>query len=263
MIRLSRPPKPRSLQRDAAEKTQSLSDLIESDWSAYSRRTKPKTFNVSDLYKRDDVKAALLEAQHDKCAYCELPRITAGQTGDVEHFRPKKACAQARGEPRIRPGYYWLAYAWENLLWACSMCNRAPGKVELFPVAHPDRRARRRGDDLDAEGALMIDPYREDPREHLGWRGPDVRGKTRRGTATIEVVRLDRVALIDARQDVLSEVEVWVDVLRALQRTAPDDAIIGRVRAVLAEAIGPAGPYAACVRAAFGPVLHDLGIKAP
>lgn len=57
-------------------------------------------------YKMKDVMKALQTIYHSKCAFCEQ-KIEFPQ---VEHFRPKNI-------------YYWLAYSWDNLLFACLGCN--------------------------------------------------------------------------------------------------------------------------------------------
>ena len=54
-----------------------------------------------------------------KCAYCESPTDTVAH-GDVEHFRPKSK-------------YWWLAYCYDNYLYACQICNQVH-KSDEFPV---------------------------------------------------------------------------------------------------------------------------------
>lgn len=54
-----------------------------------------------------------------KCAYCESPTDTVAH-GDVEHYRPKSK-------------YWWLAYCYDNYLYACQICNQVH-KGDEFPV---------------------------------------------------------------------------------------------------------------------------------
>lgn len=54
-----------------------------------------------------------------KCAYCESPTDTVAH-GDVEHFRPKSK-------------YWWLAYCYDNYLYACQICNQVH-KGDEFPI---------------------------------------------------------------------------------------------------------------------------------
>jgi hypothetical protein len=106
------------------------------------------------------VKAALRIAQHDKCGFCES-KVTHVAFGDVEHFRPKAAFRAIQGDALTRPGYYWLAYEWTNLLFACEPCNRRH-KGNLFPLVDEATRARSHTDDITRETPLFIDPTAED-----------------------------------------------------------------------------------------------------
>jgi hypothetical protein len=94
-------------------------------------------------------KPALVAAQHEKCAFCEA-KIRHTQPGDVEHFRPQAATRQSKDAPLRKPGYYWLAYEWTNLLLACAECNRR-GKGNLFPLRDDARRAHHHRDPIQNE----------------------------------------------------------------------------------------------------------------
>ncbi len=59
-------------------------------------------------YKMKDIKKALYDLYYGKCAFCEY----APSESHVEHFRPKDS-------------YWWLAYSWDNLIFACPKCNKA------------------------------------------------------------------------------------------------------------------------------------------
>ncbi len=115
------------------------------------RGIKPKTRleskDFNDLWKK--YKRHFMKAQFEgKCAYCDVP-VLSGQPGDVEHYRPKTQIAvyakrgnrddvkgkPERGKPQIvhQPGYWWLAYDWDNWLFACGGCNRT-WKIDQFPT---------------------------------------------------------------------------------------------------------------------------------
>ena len=82
----------------------------------------------------------MIKAQHGKCFLCES-KITHISFGDVEHFRPKGGSRQTTDEKAMKvPGYFWLAYAWQNLFLACQLCNQRY-KKNLFPLENPDERA--------------------------------------------------------------------------------------------------------------------------
>ena len=74
--------------------------------------------------------------------------------GDVEHYRPKAGYRQDAEDPLGRPGYYWLAYEWSNLLFCCQICNQR-FKRNLFPLVDPARRAETHHDDLSSEQPLF------------------------------------------------------------------------------------------------------------
>ncbi len=80
-----------------------------------------KDFN-SKIYGHRKVKEALIHSQAGKCCFCESMFRHIGH-GDVEHFRPKAGWVQA-DEPLNKPGYFWLAYDFDNLLLSCEICNQ-------------------------------------------------------------------------------------------------------------------------------------------
>ena len=133
-------------------------------------------------------KATLIADSHGKCAYCEAPtRVVAH--GDVEHFRPKSV-------------YWWLAYCYDNHLFACQICNQTH-KGENFPVSGKklsppsvkptlsDARLQRLAGTLapdpgdpaavmaflhrhEAEQADLLDPYVTKPETFFKWTADDV-----------------------------------------------------------------------------------------
>lgn len=138
------------------------------------------------IFTSNAVTAALSNAQHRKCCYCEGLLAT-----DVEHFRPKTRSQQARRKPYEYPGYYWLAYEWSNLYMACVECNRTY-KRSLFPLKDPSQR-NHSADDDNGEVAMIVDPGgAEDPRDHIRFDDAAVKSVTDIGRETIVVLRLDR-----------------------------------------------------------------------
>ncbi|HLC17234.1 MAG TPA: hypothetical protein VJL89_13515 [Thermodesulfovibrionia bacterium] len=120
--------------RDCEEGTNKLIDSVNAG-------NKPE---ITDLYKRESIKKEIYFNKqgpfHGKCAYCEC-YITNFQRGDIEHFRPKLAVTDKNDNPIQHPGYYWLAYDWQNLLPSCQICNQPSkigdkkiGKHNRFPV---------------------------------------------------------------------------------------------------------------------------------
>jgi uncharacterized protein (TIGR02646 family) len=121
-----------------------------------------------------------------KCGYCEGKADHVAH-GDVEHFRPKSV-------------YWWLAYCYDNYVYACQICNQtykgthfpregnllaAPAIPPNATVAELDALAQNLAPDpLDdaalgafrtacvAERPLLPDPYSMDPEPLFSWR-PD------------------------------------------------------------------------------------------
>jgi len=108
--------------------------------------------NIKDsIYAHPTVKSLLKADQRNRCCYCEKP--IEGSYNDVEHYRPK---GRVR-EEEDHKGYWWLGYDWNNLLFACSVCNRS-NKNDQFPI-HPDsNRAFEPDDNIEDEDPLILNP---------------------------------------------------------------------------------------------------------
>lgn len=118
-------------------------------------------------YDPQSVKNALYHSQLGLCAFCgERIRLSGMQ---VEHFRPKGAVdgrLLPRSVAKPRPGYWWLAWTWENLLFSCSTCNTI-FKKSYFPIHGSPLHLL--DFDLRNEDALLIDPSRTDPMQAITW----------------------------------------------------------------------------------------------
>lgn len=186
-------------------------------------------------YKARDVCDALNQLFHGKCAYCESSYAPT-QPADIEHFRPKAAVMiEPRDEQpfRRKPGYYWLAAEWDNLLPSCIDCNRARtqesadidtamvrGKENRFPLADEAKRSVDPEDfQLLGEEPLLLHPCRDRPEEHLEFlAGGLIREQegSARGRATITVLGLQRKALKEARRSGLMNVVEKMHAILAL-----------------------------------------------
>ena len=162
------------------------------------------TFDAA-IYGDPTVKAALISAQYGKCCFCE--RIVR-EEGDIEHFRPKGGVRQSKSSRLEKPGYYWLAYDWENLLLACSTCNQRY-KRAIFPLSNPTSRAKSHRQDVLREEPLLIHPAQTDPLPYIGFRQEIAYAKNgnRCGKVSIEVLGLNRANLIEARRDHLTRLK--------------------------------------------------------
>lgn len=147
----------------------------------------------------NSVKDDLAHAQYRKCCYCE--RVVTRAFHDVEHYRPF-----AR--------YWWLAWTWENLLFACAPCNRS-GKNDAFPLDDGSVALVYDQQPPGEERPLLVDPAAEDPSVHIGfqlingaWRPI---GLTPRGRKTLEILAFDD----DYRDDVKCHVDAVMERVRA------------------------------------------------
>jgi 5-methylcytosine-specific restriction endonuclease McrA len=99
----------------------------------------PSSDEIGTLYRcAGDL---LYRRQGRKCAYCE--RCEERRRNDVEHFRPKARANRLPGSA-LTHGYWWLAWRWDNLLFACAVCNRSWTK-DWFPL-EDDTHALQPGD---------------------------------------------------------------------------------------------------------------------
>lgn len=167
-------------------------------------------------YRESDVVLTLREMFNKKCAYCEF-NYAAGSSEDIEHFRPKGAVV-INGQ-LTKPGYYWLAAEWSNLLPSCIDCNRkrskefavpnqaSSGKANLFPVVDEAHRWRSHTATNVNEQPLLLNPCDDYPDQHLEFLNDglvravaDAAGNpSPKGETSIEVFGLLRHDLVEQR----------------------------------------------------------------
>lgn len=134
----------------------------------------------------DNARGFLHDRQDKKCAFCEAP--THKREHPTEHFRPRAFAEPWRvGESpqraKLQDRYWWLAWTWENLLFACKTCNGKGRKGNRFPLkpnttllppvprSPVDETAFDASFDLATEAGarLLIDPAADDPSQHFRW----------------------------------------------------------------------------------------------
>jgi predicted ATPase len=144
-----------------------------------------------------------------KCAYCESPL----RSPDVDAFRPHRHATNLDGSIDD-DHYWWLAFDWGNYLPACPVCKRLKGA--RFPVHGPRAAVGSRGDRLKSERRLLLDPCEDHPEEVLLFLDDGrVSSEDERGRVTIDVLDLNRSALIEAR---LSHLRLFLAMLPAFDR---------------------------------------------
>ncbi len=223
---------------------QTEEEAITAAYAAYRAAQPPPQEKFSfpfKAYKNDDVKAALDELFHGKCAYCEQ-RYASTQPMDVEHWRPKGGVEDVddQGIRKLLDGYPWLAARWTNLLPSCIDCNRPRiqrdvrtgesvtlGKANQFPVSGPRMMPPQPGGPPPVEDvALIIDPTVEDPAEHLAFRDDGaVLGRTDKGEQSIRVYALNRAELAFERLGLARLIEQRLTTIEALAAVIADESL--------------------------------------
>jgi uncharacterized protein (TIGR02646 family) len=228
-------------------------------WTTEALTDGPSHVVKDHVYRHDSVKIALEELFHRKCAYCETP---LGEMGwDVEHFRPKGRVA----ERRDHPGYYWLAYTWQNLYPSCVPCNQnrqdkptwdrpiagtTAGKVDQFPVEDEARRVMDPTGDLSGEGPLLLDPCADDPEQSFRYTPLGEMESTLgdlRAEASMRVFHLTRGRLCDRRKERITSIVVLLRLLSLLRQTN-DPRVAGIETDLEAEFFSDSAPFAGAAR---------------
>lgn len=267
MIRVARSgvPRPQVLDSERAERERSDAEKVFTD----PNRDRQQRFAFR-IYREREVRDAVNELFHGKCAYCEA-KIAAFAPLDVELFRPKASVTE-RPE---HPGYWWLATDWDNMLSACQECNRVrvhagerAGKGNRFPLEDEKQRAFRPDDEV-RESPLLLDPCRDDPEKHFVFdEYGEVISDTSRGQASISCLALNRTRLVEARRDTAVAVRALItdfeSVLKMLDDGSGNPSRESLLRILRSEAAAlraltePSQEFAGMKRQLVGPVLKRL-----
>jgi len=187
---------------------------------------KPLFFKPS-VYAASDVRSQLKKDQYGKCAYCE--RYFNGDYGAVEHFRPKAAYQVENGKPLRKPGYYWLAYDWYNLLYSCSECNTSC-KKNLFPLDDESQRDIAH-ENVSKEQPLLLNPATDDIDKFIEYHRfliavKDSAPSIAKAEKTIELFQLnDRRVLVERRKSIWNDYVRLCKILKIAKRLENQDVI--------------------------------------
>ncbi|MFZ4801801.1 MAG: hypothetical protein ACOYLR_07410 [Chlorobium sp.] len=240
------------------QKAKEATDQVIAEWEAWlkCRENNPIVDEFCPDFKgyiwRELKKWLFEKVFHNKCAYCESTLELDRYLGDVEHFRPKgqvtmkqdgkkRECVSVRIENKFKlnhPGYFWLAYEWQNLMPICSRCNSG-AKADQFPTDtdcllmvrlnsadlqslisepivskyYPDSYYLRPADLDNRERPLLLNPLNprkgREPREHLRFGLGGLVTELDRsdlGKHSIDVLDLNRDTLCKWRQRAQEEV---------------------------------------------------------
>lgn len=154
----------------------------------------PMVFD-NKIYGDSTVKDQLIKDQHEKCCFCES-KFLENSYGDVEHFRPKRAYQKLNSTKLNYPGYYWLTYNWDNLMFSCEKCNRSY-KRNQFPLQTEATRktSHDHANMLENEDCLLINPNFENPGTYITFlkqSAHPINGNAK-GAKTIDAFKLNRM----------------------------------------------------------------------
>lgn len=273
MIRIHKStPAPAKLSGDGVAAAAQLTADFAANQLLYTSRTGVPNKSVrkfdfdNSIYGDADVKQRLITDQHDKCCFCE-GKFSDHSFGDVEHYRPKKAYKK-RGDKKLTyPGYYWLAYDWNNLMYSCEKCNRKHKRND-FPLNNEATRKRNHlnANLLSAEDTLLINPNLEDPSIYITFNEevPVAVANSLKGKTSIKAYGLER--LNDARLENLKAIKIAlalinlnegnaaeVNAAAAELKIAPADLVESIIAAkqLYNFAAKDTAKFAACVRCKF------------
>lgn len=172
------------------------------------------------VWNQSHIKESLLASSFGKCAYCECPLETESNYMEVEHFEDKKSNPDK-------------VVDWENLLPSCKKCNGSKGTHDV--VADP-----------------IVNPYRDDPKDHLALRLYRLRGISEIGVCTIQVTNLNHSdRLVFSRYKIGEKVSELIEIAwerwRVYQEvvdTRSKNRLLGVVEGLLKEC-APQANYAA------------------
>lgn len=218
---------------------------------AYAEGDRSFIFN-EQIYSHSEVKTALQATQDGKCCFCES-KIMHISYGDIEHYRPKKGWIQA-DEALNKPGYYWLAYDWDNLLLSCQICNQRH-KKNFFPLLDNLKRALSHEYDIAEESPFFIKPDKEDPQEFIEFKEeiPFPVDDNERGRITIEKLGLDRETLNESRRAKLTPIRILYNLAKDIPVTTPEirKRALEEIKKIAIEYTAENSEYAAMFRAFF------------
>lgn len=176
--------------------------------------------NGTNVWNHDEIKIPLLKSSHNKCAYCECFIHEESKYMEVEHFEDK------HNNPN-------KVVEWENLLPSCKKCNGSKSTHDV--LAEP-----------------IVNPYIDDPKEHLAFKLYRLKGITVKGKTSIIVNNLnDHERMVQVRfdigekiQELLSIAEDQFEQYKSKRTTVWRNKLITSIKGLLNECL-PQAQYSA------------------
>lgn len=185
------------------------------------------TYTEKTRYRHPQIKAALIDETSGKCAYCES-KLLHIHRGDVEHIVPKSLELSK-------------ILDWENLTLACEICNQKKS-------------------DLDPNAAHIIDPYADDPEQHIVFTGSLVLSKgTNKGTSSRTILDLNRGELMERRKEKLDQLATVMEIIFRVDLPLPTRKAL--FQNLVANDIAPGAPYTAMAKAFVDQMKTQLPLE--
>lgn len=216
MIKLTKLPTPNILATNGAAWTAALlAKLAAGELPTPSEKSR---------YRHKDIKLALEQETHGKCAYCES-KLKHIHHGDVEHIYPKSL------DPAKQ-------FEWDNLTLSCEICNQNKSN-------------------LDPNLELIIDPYIKNPKDHICFIGAlAYPAGTPDGISSIQILDLNRPDLLVMRNETISRIMSIFDML--LRRDLPLVARKAILNDLKAKELSANAQYSAVINSIFDTMKSRL-----
>lgn len=193
----------------------------------------------SSVWNVDQIKIPLLNSSFGKCSYCECDLTEESKYMEVEHYEDKK-----HNPDKV--------VTWENLLPSCKKCNGSKSTHDV--ISEP-----------------ILNPYVQDPRDHLAMRFYRMRGLTPLGRNSIDVVGLNKQErLVLKRFEIGSQIGDSIEmawerysIYKENGRTQSKNRLINLVEGILSEC-QPKAIYAATTSTlvlsdtSFNELVHEM-----
>ncbi|WP_337178546.1 hypothetical protein [Hydrogenophaga borbori] len=163
------------------------------------------------LWRDDRIRNWLLGLFHNKCWYSEAQEAVSAY--HVDHYRPKGRVTDV-GRVHPEPGYWWLAFRWQNYRICGQLINVK--KNDVFPLVSGHRAAPHDAGSLRLEAPALLDPATDDARlvsfemDEDGCRAVPSGGADEedcgRVETTIEVLGLNRLDRLNSKR-----ADVWTE----------------------------------------------------
>ncbi|TPL58825.1 HNH endonuclease [Mesorhizobium sp. B2-4-2] len=152
------------------------------------------------VWRKPQITQPLLSSSADKCAYCECKIDEESKYMEVEHFKNKNDFPD-------------LVVQWDNLLPACKRCNVSKSTHDV--VNQP-----------------IINPYDDEPRNHLYMNWYRFIGKDQKGKTTVDVISLnDTDRATTKRFQIGQQIHINIsDIFDKLERYKLDGTVLRRNR---------------------------------